>query len=128
MQRPQLEAALRAAAEVSNQPDLVLVGSQSVHAHTLEPPPEVLVSEECDIFVKGTFEKFEAVASVLGKNSSFHVANGFFVDPVEPGILLLPSGWDARLKAMRFGEITAWCLDVNDLVISKLNAGRLKDY
>ena len=24
--------------------------------------------------------------------------------------------------------MTAWCLDVNDLVVSKLNAGRLKDY
>ena len=29
---------------------------------------------------------------------------------------------------MHFGTVTAWCLEVNDLVVSKLNAGRLKDY
>jgi len=29
---------------------------------------------------------------------------------------------------MHVGPVTAWCLDVNDLVVSKLNAGRLKDY
>lgn len=128
MQRSQLEAALRATAEATKESELVLVGSQSVHAHTAEPPVEVLVSEECDIFVKGKSDRLDTITPALGRNSSFHRDHGFFVDPVDPGLLLLPPGWESRLKPLLFGSITAWCLDVADLAISKLNAGRLKDY
>jgi predicted nucleotidyltransferase len=35
---------------------------------------------------------------------------------------------EERLKPLRVGDVAVWCLDVNDLVVSKLNAGRLKDY
>src|SRR5882724_5509312 len=128
MQRSQLETALRAVAELTKERECVLVGSQAVHAHTQDPPVEVLISEECDVLPKDRFEKLELVASILGKTSSFHIANGFFVDPVDPGIVLLPTGWESRLKPMHIGDVTAWCLEVNDLVVSKLNAGRLKDY
>src|SRR5436190_21516400 len=124
MQRSQLEAALCATVNASNERELVLVGSQAVHAYTNDPPEEVLISEECDIFVRGKFEKFERIGPVLGKNSPFHVTNGFFVDPVEPGIILLPEGWESRLIPMPFDCGTAWCLEINDLVVSKLNAGR----
>jgi hypothetical protein len=128
MRRPQLETALRAVAELTKEREFVLVGAQSVHAHTEAPPPEVLVSEECDLMAKGRLERLEAVASALGKNSAFHAANGFFVDPVEPSILVFPAGWESRLTAMHVGVVTAWCLEANDLVVSKLDAGRLKDY
>jgi hypothetical protein len=43
-------------------------------------------------------------------------------------LVLLANGWQSRLKAMPVGDIMVWCLDINDLVLSKLNAGRLKDY
>src|SRR5207247_10823781 len=101
---------------------------QSVFGHTVDVPVEVLVSEECDLWNKGTNDKLSNIADTIGKGSPFHLANGFFVDPVDPGLILLPSGWESRLKPFRVGEVTAWCLDPNDLVVSKLNAGRLKDY
>jgi len=128
MQRTQLEIALRAAADALSETEFVLAGSQSVHAHTDSPPVEVLMSEECDVWVKARFEKLEKIASTLGKNSSFHAAQGFYVDPVDPGLVLLPTGWESRLKKMDAPPVTVWCLDVNDLVVSKLNAGRIKDY
>ncbi len=128
MRRSQLDIALGAAADALKEREFVLVGSQSVHGYTETPPTEVLISEECDVWVKGRFEKVGAIVSTLGKGSPFHDTNGFYVDPVEPGIVLLASGWESRLKPFRVGEVTAWCLDINDLVVSKLNAGRLKDY
>src|SRR5919197_4104195 len=125
MRKSQLEAALRAAAQACGQSDLVLVGSQSVYAHTDDVPVEVLVSEECDVWAKAKEEKLTSIAVGFGKGSPYHLAQGVFVDP---GLVLLPIGWESRLKPLRFGAVTAWCLEVNDLVVSKLNAGRLKDY
>lgn len=128
MRKPQLEAVLRATAEVCGEHELVLAGSQSLFGHTDEVPVEVLMSEECDVWSKSRMEKVAVIADKLGKNAPYHLAHGVYVDPVDPGIVLLPSGWEQRLKPLRVGAVTAWCLDVNDLVVSKLNAGRLKDY
>ena len=128
MRKSQLEAVLRAASEASGERDLVLTGSQSVFGHSEEVPVETLMSEECDLWSKSRPEKLTVIAEKLGKGSPYHLAHGVYVDAVEPGMMLLPAGWEQRLKPMRLDEVTAWCLDVNDLVVSKLNAGRLKDY
>jgi len=128
MHRPQLEEALRAAAQACGEREFILVGSQAVHAHTDDAPIEVLISRECDLWAKPRFEKLAMLEDVLGKKSRFAEERGYYVDPVEPGLLVLPDGWEARLKPLRVGEVTAWCLDVNDLVVAKLAAGRLEDY
>jgi hypothetical protein len=128
MRKPQFEAVLKATAEFSGIREFIVVGSQSLHAHTEKVPVEVLISKECDLWAKGKFEKLTAVEEALGQRSPYFTEHGVYVDAVEPGLVLLPSGWEQRLKPLRLGEVTAWCLDVHDLVVSKLNAGRIKDY
>src|SRR5215831_18828899 len=128
MQRSQLEAALTAAASVTKETEFILVGSQSVHASTDAAPMEVLISRACDIWAKARFEKLTVLEKVLDKESPFAEENGYYVDPITPDLVVLPSGWESRLKPLHVGPVTAWCLEVNDLVVSKLNAGRLKDY
>src|SRR5207248_5154510 len=66
------------------------------------------------------------LASQLGPASVFARQHGFYVDVVTPGIATLPDGWERRLKPLQVGTITAFCLDLDDLVVSKLAAGRLK--
>jgi hypothetical protein len=119
---------LRAAAEASDDRELVLAGSQSLFGHTDQVPVETLMSEECGLWSRPGTEKLTVIVEKLGKGSPYHLAHGVYVDAVDPEMVLLPVGWEQRLKPMRLGEVTAWCLDVNDLVVSKLNAGRLKDY
>ena len=128
MRKSQFEAALKAAAEVSGEREFIVVGSQSLHAHTENAPMEVLISKECDIWARGKEEKLAVVEETLGQRSAYFTEHGVYVDAVEPGLILLPAGWENRLKPLQVGDVTAWCLDVNDLVVSKLNAGRLKDY
>src|SRR5690348_10299455 len=65
MQRAQLETALTAAAKVAGVNEFILVGSQSVHAHTDAAPVEVLVSRECDIWAKARFEKLTIIEDPL---------------------------------------------------------------
>ena len=89
---------------------------------------EVLVSEECDVLAKDGSERLSVIESPLGKGSAYHRSTGVFVDAVQPELILLPQGWQSRLKPIRLDTVTVWALDVNDLIISKLNAGRLKDY
>jgi len=128
MRKPQFEELLHAVAEASGETEFIVVGSQAMHAHTEAAPVEVLISKECDLWAKGKFEKLIVLKDSLGQRSPYFTEHGVYADPVEPGIVLLPAGWEQRLKPMQVGPVTAWCLDVNDLVVSKLNAGRLKDY
>ena len=50
MQRSQLEHLIRAAAEVTNQYEFVIIGSQSILGTFAAPPPECTVSMEADIY------------------------------------------------------------------------------
>ncbi|HEX4645971.1 MAG TPA: DUF6036 family nucleotidyltransferase, partial [Verrucomicrobiae bacterium] len=47
-----------------------------------------------------------------------------------PDLATLPDGWAERLVAFRTKNtagVTGWCLEIHDLVVSKLAAGREKD-
>lgn len=62
----------------------------------------------------------------MGRNSAFARKHGFYVDVVTPDIASLPNGWQKRLKQLRYGRITAYYLEIQDLLASKLAAARLK--
>lgn len=118
---------MRAAGRVAGEVEFFLIGSQAVHAHCRRAPTEVLLSQECDLYPKNHPERANLIDAVLGRRSKFARRHGFYVDVVTPEIASLSMGWERRLKPLRIGRITAWCLDIHDLVVSKLAAGRLKD-
>ena len=127
MKRRELELTLRAAGRVARDVEFFLIGSQAVHAYCRRPPAEVLLSQECDLYPKNHPEVANLLDLELGRGSEFARQHGFYADVVTPEIASLPSGWARRLKPLVVGRITAWCLDVHDLIVSKLAAGRLKD-
>jgi hypothetical protein len=87
----------------------------------------VTLSQECDLYPKNRPETASHLDAELGRGSRFARRHGFYVDVVTPELASLPAGWDRRLKPLRAGTVTAFCLEVHDLVVSKLAAGRLKD-
>lgn len=127
MKRSELNAALQAAGKTAQETDFLLIGSQAVHAYCRRPPAEVLLSQECDIYPVNRPEASELLHAHLGRGSDYARQNGFYVDVVTPDLAGLPEGWKSRLHRFRAGPVTAWCLEVHDLVVSKLAAGRLKD-
>jgi hypothetical protein len=127
MKRSELQTALRAAARVTRQSEFILIGSQAIHAHCRRPPAEVLLSQECDLYPRSHPEVANLLDMELGPKSAFSRRHGFYVDVVTPDLATLPEGWEKRLKPFRVGLITAFCLEVHDLLASKLAAGRLKD-
>ena len=127
MTRRELEATLQAAASLTNESEFFLIGSQAVHGYCRRAPCEALLSAECDIYPKNKPETANLIDRQLGRRSRFAKRYGVYADVVTPELATLPSGWESRLKPFRAGRVTALCLEANDLVVSILAAGRLKD-
>jgi hypothetical protein len=99
-----------------------------VHAATTAAPAEVVVSLECDLLLDEGDAAAEVLQRALGPQSSFHEEHGFYADAVPPGIPVLARGWRDRLQRLDAGGVVGLCLELHDLSIAKLAAGRLKDY
>jgi hypothetical protein len=66
----------------------------------------------------------------IGEASLFQATHGYYAQGVEPKTAVLPMGWRKRLVRFSSPEtsgVTAWCLELHDLWISKAMAGRAKD-
>lgn len=135
MRRDQLAHILRAAGDVARDPEILVIGSQSILASFSdeELPEEATMSIEADIafFDDADEEKSDKVDGSIGELSRFHETYGIYGQGVSLATAVLPQGWRERLVA--FGDTgaapsRAFCLDPHDLVVSKLVAGREKDY
>jgi len=94
------------------------------------PPILCLASMEVDIYPKHKYQAVRLLVAKLGNRSAFAKRSGYFVDCVSPDLATLPNGWAERLvpfRTKRTGGVTGWCLEIHDLALSKLAAGRVKD-
>lgn len=133
MNREQFEHSIRAAGAVLGVTDLLVIGSQALHASLSgNLPDEASRSVEVDVAV---FEDTNArgadlIDGSIGEASMFHSTFGYYVHGVAETTAILPVGWRERL--VRFATpatsgVVAWCLEPHDLWISKAIAGRDKD-
>jgi hypothetical protein len=127
MTKRQIETTLRVAGRIAKEREFFLIGSQALHAWARRVPAEALLSQECDLYPKNVPEAVTVLALALGRRSRFARSNGFYADVVTPELATLPPNWQMRVRRWRVGAVTALCLEVHDLVVSKLAAGRLKD-
>jgi len=132
MTRKQLEHAIRAASEVSEDSEIWIFGSQAILGEFPNAPQALRASLEVDVQPKNRSDKINAIDGVLGELSLFHQTHGFYVHglPIEEAAIL-PEGWKRRVTPV-FDEIltngnTGWCLEPHDLAASKLAAYREKD-
>lgn len=94
MRREQLEHVLRAASQIADDPDVVVIGA-------------------------------------IGELSSFHETFGYYAQGVSISTAVLPAGWRERLILVETASTApgrGYLLDPHDCVVSKLVAGREKDY
>jgi len=135
MRRDQLQHIVRAAAEICEEPDFIVIGSQAIHGSLIDVDEEILIrSMEADLYPLHAPHKSQLL-NEIGELSLFHTNNGYYADGVDDTTATLPVRWQDRLirisgpltqNAHGF-EARAWCLELHDLVISKLVAGREKD-
>jgi hypothetical protein len=128
MTRAQLEHLIRAAAAVADDNEIVVVGSQAVLGQFPAAPAEMLVSMEADVYPRNHPERADLIEGSIGELSPFHESFGYYAEGVSPHTAKLPAGWEERLVAVAIGDVKGYCLEINDLVLSKLTAGREKDH
>ncbi len=130
MNRTQLEHIIRAAAGNADADDIVVVGSQSILGTFSEAPAEFLESMEADVFPRDRPQDSILIDGGIGELSPFHQTFGYYAHGVDETTATLPQGWRDRLVPIRNENTrgaTGWCLEVHDLAVSKLVAGREKD-
>jgi len=130
MRLNELEHLIRAAGAVTDEDQLVIIGSQSILATFPDATPELLQSMEADIIAINHPEKWDLLDGSLGEGSPFHETFGYYADGVEEKTAKLPRNWRQRLIPINNDNtrgVTGLCLEVHDLLISKYYAGREKD-
>ncbi len=130
MTREELEHLIRASAAVTDQYEFVIVGSQSILGAIPNPEPVFTMSAEADIYPMGAPELADKIDGALGEGSQFHETYGYYAQGVGPDTAILPAGWQQRLHRVQNASTNGrvgFCLDVVDLLLSKVAAGRDKD-
>jgi hypothetical protein len=128
MNRPRLERLLHALSQITRDRELVMIGSQAIHAVTHDAPDEVLISRECDVLFDAGDPLVAVIDEQLGRNSPYAAESLVHLDTVSSTFPFLPDGWEQRLVPFGPAAPHLRCLEIHDLVLSKLAAGRLKDY
>ena len=130
MNRAALEHIVRAAAAAAGEREIVIIGSQAVLGQFPDAPESLLVSLDADVFPRYAPGKSDLIDGAIGELSMFHETYGYYAHGIDDTTATLPAGWADRLVRVS-NENTAgaigWCLDVHDLALSKLVAGRDKD-
>jgi uncharacterized nucleotidyltransferase DUF6036 len=131
VRRVELEHVIRAAAEVAEDHELVIVGSQAILGQFPDAPDSMLVSREADIYPKNRPERADEIDGSLGDGSYFDSSFGYYAHAVGPETAKAPKGWQERLIRVQSedtGDAIGWCLEVHDLILSKCAAGRERDW
>lgn len=130
MTRNELEHIIRASADVTNEYEFIIVGSQSILGSYPHPEAVLTMSAEADIYPLNAPELAEKIEGALGEGSQFHETYGYYAQGVGPDTALLPSGWLQRVHRVQnaaTNDRVGYCLDVLDLFMSKAAAAREKD-
>lgn len=130
MTRAALEHVLRAAAAVSDERDIVVIGSQAILGQFPDAPDALLSSIEADVYPRDAPDKSDVIDGAIGELSAFHETFGYYAHGVDHTTAVLPAGWADRLvrvESPHTAGAVGWCLEAHDLAVSKLIAGRTKD-
>lgn len=131
MNRSQLEHIIRATGSITDDHEVIVLGSASVLSQFPDLDERFVFSVEADVYPKNKPELTDLVDGSIGELSPFHTTFGYYAHGVSQETTgNLPSGWDARLipiKNENTGGVTGWCVEIHDLVAGKYVSAREKD-
>jgi hypothetical protein len=135
VRRAELEHILRAAAAIADDPEILVIGSQSILGEFSDErlPADAIASIEADVAFLDDPDgrKADLVDGAIGELSMFHSRFGYYAQGVSVSTAVLPRGWRDRLVVLATSGTApgrGLCLDPHDCVIAKLVAGRAKDF
>ncbi|HEY0783782.1 MAG TPA: DUF6036 family nucleotidyltransferase [Thermoanaerobaculia bacterium] len=125
-----MEHLLRAAADIADADEIVVIGSQAILGQFPNAPESMRGSMEADLFPLRYPERSGVIEGTIGELSPFHETFGYYAQGVGEETARLPMGWKERLVVVQNENtrgVKGLCLEVHDLLVSKTIAGRDKD-
>lgn len=120
MKRDDLRRLFARARALSGECDYVVFGSLAALGYAGELPPRMAMSLDVDAFGKSDPGRIFELAPALGQGSPFEASNGYYLDPISPGVATLPADWEERLVRIELEpRLAAWFLEPNDAAVSK---------
>jgi hypothetical protein len=113
-----------------NLEDIYIVGSAAILAAMPDPPEgELTATRDVDVIPPHDEERLaDQISFVLGEASEFDAEHGYYALGVTSKTPeYAPRDWRSRTIAIQVAGTVGRCMDPNDLVLSKLGAGRPKD-
>jgi hypothetical protein len=129
VKKSEVEHVIRAAKKITGESEFVVIDSQALHGAFPNLVDKLVTSHECDIYIPNAPEKTELLNSI-GMLTPFAQTYGYYADPVDPDTAKLPKSWPRRKIAISTRNTDGaiyYCPAPEDLVFSKLAAGREKD-
>lgn len=134
MTREQLAHVLRAVSRTAEDPDVLVIGSQSILGSYSEDelPPEATGSMEVGtaFFSDPDETKSDLVDAMIGELSQFHNEFGYYPQGVSVNTGVFPTGWMDRLVTYETPSTApgrGLCLEPHDCVLAKLVRFEEKD-
>ena len=135
MRRDQFDHVVAAAANITDEDEFVVIGSQAILGPLPDPPAAMTASMEVDFYPLYAPEKADLIDAELGDGSRFHSTFGYYGHGVGPGTVKAPQGWEDRLQRVPIPprlvsdrHPVALCLEIHDLVLAKCAALRDRDF
>jgi hypothetical protein len=135
MRREEFDHVIVAAAEISGETELVVIGSQAILGSFPTAPESMLRSMEVDLYPRRHPERADDIDASIGDGSWFHRTHGYYGHGVGPETAKAPVGWEGRLIAVEVPArissrqaAVALCMEPHDLVLAKCVAGRERDW
>ncbi len=125
-----MEHIIRASAGNADCEDIIIIGSQAILGSYPDAPASLLRSMKADVFPLQKPEDAILIDGAIGELSLFHATFGYYAHGVAEDTAILPEDWKSRLvpiKNVNTRGCTGWCLEMHDLAVAKLIAGREKD-
>ena len=120
MNRTQLEHIIRAASQIADDTEIVVIGSQAIHAQERVLPPIAFQSAEADVYPRNHPERADEIDIAIGELSPFHGTHGYYAHGVSPRTAVLPPGWEERLirvSGPNTGGAVGLCLDARSRAV-----------
>lgn len=135
MRKSDFDHLIAAAATISGETEIVVIGSQAILGSVENPPEALLRSMEADVYPLRDPKRAEEIDGALGDGSYFQSTYGYYAHGVGPETARAPAGWEERLvrvdvarRAGEDGHVIALCLEPHDLILAKCAAGRERDW
>jgi hypothetical protein len=128
----QLKEILASASALTNETEFYIIGSSAILAVFESPKDFVLArSNEADLLtLSGDPALADRISVLIGELSPFHDNHDVYADGCTFDTpVFAPTGWRDRAIPVRYDDIgvTAHFMELHDLFLSKIGAGRPKD-